>query len=302
MWANLLGHALTAAATTAASQSKSKVPEPQSTRPYVVGDTEEPAKMSPLMTMGGDLFKTFANRGMEAATSSVFSGMEGSAAGRQARNYYKAAFPGTNPWEHLGAGNPAGQMQAAARNNSVQERMQARDLKTKEKIAGIQANTQLATASIGAQAPNIMARIARAKLPAELGLLDQKTLTEVVQTALTGAQARLTGNKSIVEGARAEIADQLASSELNELQSRRLTTLLINAMENPERMQLLLGAVGPGVTKAPKAILSKLHNIDPKGKSAIGRAIPKITKWWKERDARANRKRLGLKKVKPKRF
>ena len=32
----------------------------------------------------------------------------GSKLGQHAKDYYDSAFPGTNPWERLGAGNPSG--------------------------------------------------------------------------------------------------------------------------------------------------------------------------------------------------
>lgn len=56
----------------------------------------------------------------------------GAKAGVEARGYYDEAFPGTNPWERLGAGNPIGQIasagvaaKVAARNTDVQTRSAA---------------------------------------------------------------------------------------------------------------------------------------------------------------------------------
>lgn len=87
----------------------------------------------------------------------------GRRSGQEASEYYDAAFPGTNPWERLGAGNPMGQMVAANvasktqmrnvdRQTSTQQLAVAKQTKTQQTVANTQANAAVKVASIHGRA------------------------------------------------------------------------------------------------------------------------------------------------------
>lgn len=63
----------------------------------------------------------------------------GAERGGEARDYYDQAFPGTNPWERLGAGNPMGQLGAAEIGAKAQKHNVSVQARTQENVAKIQA-------------------------------------------------------------------------------------------------------------------------------------------------------------------
>ena len=63
----------------------------------------------------------------------------GRASGTEARDYYDEAFPGTNPWERLGAGNPMGQMAAAGLSAETARRNVDKQVGTQQSIAALHA-------------------------------------------------------------------------------------------------------------------------------------------------------------------
>lgn len=68
----------------------------------------------------------------------------GAQLGQSARDYYGAAFPGTNPWEQLGAGNPIGATTAAATQDKIARRQTgtARDISSKQIDAQLRMKAQ----------------------------------------------------------------------------------------------------------------------------------------------------------------
>ena len=83
----------------------------------------------------------------------------GTETGRWAHDYYKNAFPGTTPWEWLGAGNPSGNVHGATISansqraiNQAQMRnaqsLQNSDLIIKYQTAKMAANAQVASAAV----------------------------------------------------------------------------------------------------------------------------------------------------------
>lgn len=97
---------------------------------------------------GSGLGSSLLGRFGDKIGDSIFGipGPSGREAGQYARDYYNAAFPGTNPWEQLGANSPAGSMVAADAQQRVANRQvtsanalgfaqmkTARDLKEKDK-------------------------------------------------------------------------------------------------------------------------------------------------------------------------
>lgn len=105
---------------------------------------------------------------------------QGASSGREARSYYDEAFPGTNPWERLGAGNPMGSVMAAGISAAGQKRNvdtqvgSARKLmntqtKSAQKVAGIQARAATGVAATHAAASRYQTRTVGAAQAAQIG-------------------------------------------------------------------------------------------------------------------------------------
>lgn len=103
--------------------------------------------------------------GVAGAASSYFGGPSsagginatniqgsGQRTGVEAREYYDEAFPGTNPWERLGAGNPMGNIVSAGVAARTQERNVNVQTKTQKQIVGQQVMSQNRVAQIQAGA------------------------------------------------------------------------------------------------------------------------------------------------------
>lgn len=225
--------------------------------------------------------------------------------GAAAAAYYDQAFPGTNPWERLGSGNPSGQLSVADKNIKNQKEMQAKELKTRENIASIQANTQLQTAEIAAQAPNRMASVGEAKLAPEIAMLDAGTKEKIASAIALHQRGKLIGNENLLMRSRALIADELANAELTDLQNRNIRTSIMNVLNDPEATAGGLGAIiaslfgkgpkGGNSTKKPtvgkKPMSNKqaypmydaLQSVDPEGRSTLGRYFNRVNKAVKNR-------------------
>lgn len=85
---------------------------------------------------------------------------QGREQGIEARGYYDEAFPGTNPWERLGAGNPMSAMASSAINAKSQQRNVDATNRNQMNIAAAQMRQQQATANTQAQAHVTGAKIA----------------------------------------------------------------------------------------------------------------------------------------------
>ncbi|AXL14831.1 DNA pilot protein [Microviridae sp.] len=104
---------------------------------------------------GDQLLKSGINLGLDKLKDSVFGGggapgPDPSQLGRDAKSYYDAAFPGTNPWERLGAGNPSSPIavqkaQAKTQNQVVDKQLQMQDIASarQARAAGLNAAIQL---------------------------------------------------------------------------------------------------------------------------------------------------------------
>lgn len=83
----------------------------------------------------------------------------GALSGEQARKFMNEAYPGTNPWERLGAGggNAVGSQVSSHRH---QKDLQRKDLASKERVAKIQADASMRSAAIplGPAAVNAIAK------------------------------------------------------------------------------------------------------------------------------------------------
>lgn len=83
----------------------------------------------------------------------------GAKAGTEARGYYDEAFPGTNPWERLGAGNPIGQIASAGVAGKVAARNMDVQARTATSVANIQAGSAANVATIHAGGAANVAKI-----------------------------------------------------------------------------------------------------------------------------------------------
>lgn len=76
-------------------------------------------------------------------------GATGRSLGRDARDYFDEAYPGTTPWERLGGSGYAGAgVEASKETARSAERMQDKELATRTNIAGMQAKAQTQSAAI----------------------------------------------------------------------------------------------------------------------------------------------------------
>jgi len=71
--------------------------------------------------------------------------------GDQAKDYYGSAFPGTTPWEQLGAGNPVGATQSASIGADNALKVKGAELSTQKSIAQANNKTQEKIASMNVQ-------------------------------------------------------------------------------------------------------------------------------------------------------
>jgi len=92
---------------------------------------------------------------------------QGMAQGQQAQAYYGSAFPGTTPWEQLGAGNPVGATQSAEISADNSLRLKSAEMGTQLKIAAMQTEAQKEVA-------RIQTDVARQKVSPEI----EKLITE----------------------------------------------------------------------------------------------------------------------------
>ena len=108
----------------------------------------------------------------------------GGSLGQGAKDYYDAAFPGTNPWERLGAGNPQGQVEVAHQQQKQKNKELHTASQTQTNVAKIHAQAQVKAAEISANPGERQASVAEAKAPIEiqrLGAEIGKTLAETLK-------------------------------------------------------------------------------------------------------------------------
>ena len=148
-------------------------------------------------------------------------GASGRSLGRDARDYFDQAYPGTTAWERLGGSGYAGAgVESAKQTSEAAERMQSKELATRERVAKIQAEATTQSAAI-THGPDALAgvrefrksgvatpfetptTIAATRLPSEI--------RRNISAAMKGVEdARLTGSKADVEAEVAKFAKLLA--------------------------------------------------------------------------------------------
>ena len=115
----------------------------------------------------------------------------GEQAGRFAKDYYDKAFANTSVYDRLGASNAAGQIQSAANQIESNEKMQARELKTRKEIAEINADATKTAAATPYGGTNTPASNAQTRISAEVQLLKQKAETERNVEKIRRAEAKI---------------------------------------------------------------------------------------------------------------
>lgn len=183
-------------------------------------------------------------------------GKTGAALGRDVRDYMNAAYPGTNPWEHLGApgyagsGVEAGKTAAAQQERQlrVQERMQEKELETRKDVAATQARATVISsgAAVGADAVNSLlgtlagrsgreyttaVTIAGRKVGAELRKLSAETRNIMAQEADNLNKAIISRNEAAIRNAAMEWKESLVRGHVAEKLGKNVPTALINWLD-----------------------------------------------------------------------
>ena len=151
----------------------------------------------------------------------------GAQLGEDAAAYFDKAFPGTNPWERLGSSYGGAGVEAARTTTKSQEKMQVKELRTREKIAKIQAGATTEAAAI-AHGPSAVTSISGRKVDpfdTPTTLAKQRLPHEINKII---EDTRLVGSQADIEGAKAKIADALAKAGLTREQFPNLYTSLAN--------------------------------------------------------------------------
>lgn len=178
----------------------------------------------------------------------------GRQAGQQASEYYDAAFPGTNPWERLGAGNPMGQMvsagvaaKAATRNVDKQTTTLAantvRQTQTQQKVAAVQAGSAVQVAKIhgAASALSTAQNYPPGSAPGMIKMVtDPDSITGSGVTA-PGAMMRGAGSKEVAAAASKSQAESARGQLL--VSAERAQTEKGKAFVSPEKAALAARAV-----------------------------------------------------------
>lgn len=205
----------------------------------------------------GNAFKTISGAGSAIqGAGEAFGGITGipmpwqksmGQRGKELADFMNNAYPGTNPWEQLGAGGGgAGSVSVQESQEKHQKTMQRAELATREKVAKIQANASTTSAAI-AHGPKAVSgvdqfnrtgqvgpyetptTISLRKLNAELANIDASTRQLLSGAAKNLADAALTGTENELRKAFLQYKDQLARAEVVGKLTQRELTALTNA-------------------------------------------------------------------------
>ena len=195
----------------------------------------------------------------------------GASAGDQAKKYMDAAYPGTNPWEQLGSGGGgSAQIESAKLQTSLQQKMQAKELATRERIANIQADAtvQSAATSAGPQAVasalgtrrgappapyETQQTAAVKKLPAELANLAASAKASLASAQNSMASALVSGEEAKIRAASASLASQMARANLNASQSKSVLTTIYGGVQ-----ELMGNTQGGPISTAASSVRSRV--------------------------------------------
>lgn len=160
----------------------------------------------------------------------------GAALGIDQRAAMDQAFPGTNPWERLGAPGYAGAgVEAAKQTGKVQQKMQDKELSTRRQIANIQAD-----AHVQAAATSVGPRAVASALQTRRGARGEDYTTANMASATQSyAQAVVIGHKATIVKEEARLAKQMADAKLTSQQVSNTQAAVLNAIKE-------INKTGPG--------------------------------------------------------
>ena len=169
--------------------------------------------------------------GVAGAVGSAIPEITGIAStpGEKAKKFMSAAYPGTTPWERLGA-NAGGAVGSAATSGKIQERMQSKELETRERVADKNARSSLIAAAApigrGAVSSSLSAynrqgavdydtsvKQGRERLPGELKKLDAETKSRLAEVPLKNAQAEGQGIDNYIREVLKDYREILARNQ-----------------------------------------------------------------------------------------
>jgi len=156
----------------------------------------------------------------------------GGSPGERLREFFRDAYPGTNPWEHLGSSAGSG-----AGSQSNQMFMQTRELDNRLKIAQIQAQAQVDTATISSEAHiegagissqpgHRQAAVSERNQPHQAAELTSRSWLNEAHSDLARSQTYNTEVKTLLDQSALQIADEINQARLNREQATGFWTVL----------------------------------------------------------------------------
>lgn len=191
-----------------------------------------------------------AGAGIEAKTGIPMPGLSGSMLGAQNRRQQESQYPGTNPWERLGAPQAAaGAIAQTKEHGKQQKELQSKELKTKIQVANIAAG-----AHVEAARTSVAPAVARAP-------------SQIKQTQMQ------TKHEEIIN----KYAPQLLQAEINEKMWRSAGAAIWNAMTIAEKSDFGDTDIAKaGVRITGTAIVGTIASVAGRRFMALGRLmIPK---------------------------
>ncbi len=194
-------------------------------------------------------------------------GKTGTALGQDARRAQEAQYPGTNPWERLGAPGYAGSgVEVAKQTGRMQRQLQTRELATKLQVAKIGASAHVEAARTTSAPAKLKAPAEKKQTEAVTRLTLAKTLTEgkeleiktaVGQFAARRENAKLTKEKwdnvgSGIVNLGNEMAKEKASTGETSAVAYKMglgTAVGLIAAAAAKKFMVLWRAAWPGATK-----------------------------------------------------
>lgn len=170
--------------------------------------------------------------------------LSGAEAGSHNRDFMQASFPGTTPWEWIGASSNYGSAGGPENQSRTQERLQSRELDVRERIADKQNRTNLLTSlsPMGASVVNsgmkayqsgsgmpehdTQLKQARERLAYETRSMDAHTRQAITQSALAEVQKGLTEAEIPTAVERAKKAGWIVNAEIAERYGRILANVI----------------------------------------------------------------------------
>ncbi len=195
------------------------------------------------------------------------SGLGGRGAGQEASKYYDEAFPGTNPWERLGAGNPMGGMISSAIQARTAERNVGHQMATSKANVATQTSAAVQVAKIHGRAAGVSA--AQTQDPgAEKRYGDY--IAENVDPKVTAPSAQMRGAGAQEQTAKANELNSWTNQKMADLKSRQLDIETGKAFHNPATARLAAVATHAFDIGMEQTTFVKWMRDNPKKLAAMG--------------------------------